>query len=170
MHGGRYMHMHTCTLTNVHFTCREYKRLHIMMSIGLGRKGFACSYSWWSYWMYWDEKHFCSFFIITAFPFFPCNQFRALISFLLNCLFADLVQTPSTLTWVKTKARSHRIIETLELEGTPKGHQLQLSCNEQGHLQLHQVAQSSIQPDLECLQGRGHSRSRWTRLWVLCAF
>jgi len=41
------------------------------------------------------------------------------------------------------------------LEGTLKGHLVQLPCNEQGHLQLHQVAQSPIQPDLECLQGQG---------------
>ena len=35
-----------------------------------------------------------------------------------------------------------------------KGHLVQLPCNEQRHLQLDQVAQSLIQPDLECLQGR----------------
>ena len=29
--------------------------------------------------------------------------------------------------------------EWLELEGTCKGHLVQLPCNEQGHLQLHQV-------------------------------
>lgn len=29
-------------------------------------------------------------------------------------------------------------------------------CNEQGHLQLHQVAQSPIGPDTECLQGRSN--------------
>ena len=32
---------------------------------------------------------------------------------------------------------------------TFKGHLLQLPCNEQGHLQLDQVAQSPMQPDLE---------------------
>ena len=44
-----------------------------------------------------------------------------------------------------------------ELEGTFKGHPVQLLCNEQGHVQLHQVAQSNqvVQPDLECLQGWG---------------
>ena len=44
------------------------------------------------------------------------------------------------------------IIETeqFELEGTFKG-----PVYEQGHLQLDQVAQSPIQPDLECLQGWG---------------
>ena len=35
---------------------------------------------------------------------------------------------------------SHRIIESFELEGTLKGHLVQLSCNEQEHLQLDQVA------------------------------
>jgi len=37
----------------------------------------------------------------------------------------------------------------------------QIPCSEQGHLQLDQVAQSPIQPDLECLQGQGiHQISR----------
>ena len=38
-----------------------------------------------------------------------------------------------------------------ELEGTFKGHLVQLPCHEQGHPQLGQVAQNPIQPDLECL-------------------
>ena len=46
---------------------------------------------------------------------------------------------------------SHRIVK---LEGTLKGHLGQLPCNEQGHLQLDQVSQSLVQPDLECLQGQ----------------
>ena len=37
------------------------------------------------------------------------------------------------------------IIESLELEGTFKGHLVQLPCNEQGHAQLDQVAQSPVQ-------------------------
>ena len=47
------------------------------------------------------------------------------------------------------------IIEPLELEGTFKGHLVQLLCNKQGHPQLHQVAQGLIQPHLESLQGQG---------------
>ena len=31
------------------------------------------------------------------------------------------------------------IVELFELEGTLKGHLIQLPCNEQGHLQLDQV-------------------------------
>ena len=46
---------------------------------------------------------------------------------------------------------SPRFMESFELEGTPKGHLVQLPCNEQGHLQLHQVAQNPVQPDLVCL-------------------
>ena len=38
----------------------------------------------------------------------------------------------------------HRIIESLELEKTFKGHLVQLTCHEQGHLQLNQVAQISL--------------------------
>lgn len=36
----------------------------------------------------------------------------------------------------------HRITESFELEGTFKGHLVQLRCSEQGHAQLNQVAQS----------------------------
>ena len=50
---------------------------------------------------------------------------------------------------------SHRIVEPLELEGTFKDYPLQSPCNEQGHPQLDQVAQSLIQPHLESLQGQG---------------
>ena len=46
-----------------------------------------------------------------------------------------------------------RILESYELEGTLEGPSSPNPCNEQGHLQLHQVAQSPVQPDLECLQG-----------------
>jgi len=48
------------------------------------------------------------------------------------------------------------VIELIALEGSLKGRLVQLLCEEQGHLQLHQVAQSpTVQPDLECLQARG---------------
>ena len=50
--------------------------------------------------------------------------------------------------------QNHRITEYVELEGTFNGHLVQLPCNEQGYLQLNQVAQSLVQPDLEILQGR----------------
>jgi len=43
------------------------------------------------------------------------------------------------------------------LEGTFRGHLAQPPCSEQGHLQLDQVAQSPIKPDLECFQGWGTS-------------
>jgi len=32
-----------------------------------------------------------------------------------------------------------KVIELFELEGTFKGHRVQLPCSEQGHLQLHQL-------------------------------
>ena len=44
--------------------------------------------------------------------------------------------------------------EWFGLEGTFKG-LVQPPCNEQGHLQLGQVAQGLVQPDLECFQGWG---------------
>jgi len=47
----------------------------------------------------------------------------------------------------------HRITECFGLEGTFRGHLAQPPCSEQGHLQPDQVAQSPVQPDLECSQG-----------------
>jgi len=42
-------------------------------------------------------------------------------------------------------------------EGTFEGHLVQLPCHEQGHLHPDQVAQSPVQPGLECFQGWGIS-------------
>jgi len=50
---------------------------------------------------------------------------------------------------------NHRIIECFGLGGTFQGHLAQSPCNEQEHLQLDQVAQSPVQPGLECSQGWG---------------
>jgi len=47
----------------------------------------------------------------------------------------------------------HRNIECFGLEGTFRGRLAQLPCSKQGHLQLDQVAQSPVQPGLECFQG-----------------
>jgi len=47
------------------------------------------------------------------------------------------------------------ILEYFGLEGAFRGHLAQPPCREQGHLQLDQVAQSPIQPGLECFQGWG---------------
>ena len=51
------------------------------------------------------------------------------------------------------------VIASFELAGTLKCHLVQLPCSAQGHLQLHQVAQSPIQPDLDRLQGWGTATS-----------
>jgi len=50
----------------------------------------------------------------------------------------------------------NRIIESLELDGTFKGHLVQLPCNEMGRAQLHRVAQSLVQPGLQSLSGTVH--------------
>lgn len=36
----------------------------------------------------------------------------------------------------------------IELEGSPKGHIVQPPCNDQGHSQLCEIAQSLVQPDV----------------------
>ena len=56
-------------------------------------------------------------------------------------------------TWPQWDPQNHRITECFGLEGMLKRHLLQHPCNEQGHLQLDQVAQSPVQPGLECFQG-----------------
>jgi len=43
-----------------------------------------------------------------------------------------------------------RIIECFGLEETVRGDLAQHPCSEQGHLQLDEVAQSPVQPGLEC--------------------
>ena len=50
---------------------------------------------------------------------------------------------------------NHRIIQCFGLTGTFRGHLVQSPCSEQGHLLLDQVAQSAVQPGLECFQGWG---------------
>ena len=67
----------------------------------------------------------------------------------------EILQTELSQHKFSFEGWNQRVIELSELEGTFKGHLLQPPCNERGHLQLDQVAQSPIQPDLECLQGWG---------------
>ena len=45
--------------------------------------------------------------------------------------------------------------ESLALEGTFKGHLVQLPCNEQGQPQSDHITQGLIQPHFESLQWRG---------------
>jgi len=45
-------------------------------------------------------------------------------------------------------SRSKFLIESFELEETLKSHLVQCPCNEQGHLQLNQGAQSLVQPEV----------------------
>ena len=49
-------------------------------------------------------------------------------------------------------------MESLEVEGTFKGHLVQLTCSEQRHPQLSQVAQGLVQPYLASLQSWGINR------------
>ena len=57
------------------------------------------------------------------------------------------------ISWCLSFGDERRIIKLFELKGTLKCHVVQPPCNEQGHLQLHQVAQTPFQPYLEHPQG-----------------
>lgn len=46
-------------------------------------------------------------------------------------------------------------MERFGLEGTFKSNLAQCPCNKQEHLQIEQVSQRPVQPDLECVQGWG---------------
>jgi len=50
---------------------------------------------------------------------------------------------------------NHSIMECFGLEGTFRGHIVQTHCSKHRYLQLDQVAQSPIQPDLECFHRWG---------------
>ena len=51
--------------------------------------------------------------------------------------------------------KDSRVVEWFGLEGTFTGHLVQTTCKEQGYLQLDQVAESPVQPDLERFQRWG---------------
>jgi len=56
-----------------------------------------------------------------------------------SCKLDSILPIGSFQLWILC---DHIIIELSELKRTLKGHLVQHPCNEQGHLQLHQVAQS----------------------------
>ena len=60
---------------------------------------------------------------------------------------------------IHTESQNHGIIEQFGLEGTFKGHPVQLPCNKQEQIQLDQVAWSPVQPELECSQGGASTTS-----------
>ena len=62
----------------------------------------------------------------------------------LVCWFLVLVYDNRICQWI-----GHR---SFELEGIFEGHLVQLPFREQGHLQVDQVAQSLVQPDLKCVE------------------
>ena len=64
------------------------------------------------------------------------------------------VSVKQTMKYKHSCVYYHRVIELFELKGTFKGHLVQSPYSEQGQLQLHQVAQSPVQPNCECLSGR----------------
>jgi len=62
---------------------------------------------------------------------------------------------------VLMKEFENRTMVSRDLEGAFKDHLVHLSCNEQRHAQLEQVAQGLIQPCLESLQGQGIKPHLW---------
>ena len=71
------------------------------------------------------------------------------LSFLLHHMYLQ-----PCLKLVFSFSQNQRIIECFGLEGTFRGHLAKPPCSEQGY-QLGQVAQSIVQPGLECFQGWG---------------
>jgi len=65
----------------------------------------------------------------------------------------------TTLWWL-----AQRMLESFEFEETPKDHLVQVPCNEQGHLQLHQVLRAPFSLTLN-VSRRGHLPP----LWATCA-
>ena len=61
-----------------------------------------------------------------------------------QCCMEEAAKQPSV--W----SLNHRITGCFGLEGKFRGHLAQSPCSKQGHLQLGQVAQSPVQPGLEC--------------------
>jgi len=85
--------------------------------------------------------------------FHQTRLFKALSNLALN----TAREGAATASWATSATASppseyRRTTEWLGLEATFKGHLVQPPCSEQGHLQLDEVAQSPVQPGLECFQ------------------
>ena len=65
----------------------------------------------------------------------------------------EIITSPSFPSLLSTPNPSLSQKRTIWVERPLKRHLVQLLCNEQRHLQLDQIAQSPLQPDLKCLQG-----------------
>ena len=63
-----------------------------------------------------------------------------------------------------------RIIKSFELEGTFNGQLVQLPCNEKGHLQLHQAAQSPPSLTLSVSKDRASTTSLGNPIQCLIIF
>ena len=97
------------------------------------------------------------FYIQFPFTFFPLTFYHYFPS--LHCIPAcfhsslTFPHEPFCLHWT-VGSFTCGITAMFDLEGTLKGHLVQIPCNEQGHLLLDQVVQSPIQHGYECLQGQ----------------
>ena len=100
------------------------------------------------------ERQKCGIYFLkyTKMNFPSCNYIPTKIAYIGLCV---LISTDILDSLVGIGCVSlHRIIGFFELEGTLEGHLVQLPCNEQGHLQLHQVlrAPSSLTSGF-CMDG-----------------
>jgi len=87
-------------------------------------------------------------------PLFLPNIYRSVDRYVsLQYLLCQCLETFSLISTLFIESEKFR------LEATFKGHLVKSPCNEQGHLQLRHVAQSPIQPDLECFQRWASSTS-----------
>ena len=64
---------------------------------------------------------------------------------------------------INKELQNYRIMEWFGSEGTFKIIQFQSPCYRQGHFSLDQVAQSPIQPGLECFQEGAFTTTPWCR-------
>ena len=87
---------------------------------------------------------------------------------MLSPLPVRICMSPAFLIFYWLGSWFHRIIELFELEGTFKGHLVQLPYNEQGHLQLHQGAVDvfAIMCSL-CWRGKHLHHGRYRLGWHL---
>lgn len=104
---------------------------------------------------------FSTFYILEVWKQIKCNTYNYMQAVNIRHTFTVLLfSTNSTNFFIKQLSRSQNC-----LEGTFKGHLIQLPCNEQGHLQLCQCSETHPAWPQASPQMMGHSTTRGS-LWL----